>query len=515
MAIIAVLGLSPRTARAVPGDLLGTVTLPGNGGCNVTLTFTGVYVLTVQSGGCAGTTIGVYSPPPGGNGAATLVATKAVVDGIGNPVTISGLAWDPSRGKVWAAHNGDNAVYLVDIGNPAVSGNATATFQFSPNVSGFTLTDGLEWDPEEDTLWYSPDVSCDVFEFGLGTTHPLGALVSTVSPKNAGGEVDCRVSGIEVGAGNTLFIARNGEAEIRRVDKTTGAFISQFATTSGRVEDLSCDPVTYAPKEAILAKDAFSQLYEAFEVEPGTCPLDTVEVDLSVEKTDSPDPVTSGSAVTYTITVTNHGSDDATGVMLTDTLPAGVTFNSATPSQGSCMEAGGLVTCDLGSLANGASATVTITVTPFAVGTIVNTVSVTGNEDDPDPSNNTDTEETTVVPLAISIDIKPGSFPNSIKLTGNGVIPVAILTTPSFDAATVDPGSVCFGDAEDPSQRDCTEAHGTGHLVDVDGDGDLDLVLHFETAQTGIDSGDTQACLGGVTFGGVVIESCDSINPLP
>ena len=48
----------------------------------------------------------------------------------------------------------------------------------------------------------------------------------------------------------------------------------------------------------------------------------------------------------------------------------------------------------------------------------------------------------------------------------------------------------------------------------MDGDGDLDLLLHYETSQTGIDFGDTQVCLTGTTFDGRPIQGCDSIRTL-
>ena len=81
---------------------------------------------------------------------------------------------------------------------------------------------------------------------------------------------------------------------------------------------------------------------------------------------------------------------------VTDTLPASVAFESATPTQGSCMHAAGTVTCDLGDVAEQATATVTIVVTPQAVGTIVNQASVDSPQGDDNPADNSDTEQTVV-----------------------------------------------------------------------------------------------------------------------
>jgi uncharacterized repeat protein (TIGR01451 family) len=117
--------------------------------------------------------------------------------------------------------------------------------------------------------------------------------------------------------------------------------------------------------------------------------------DVSLTKTDSPDPVTVGSNLTYTITVRNGGPSTATGVTMTDALPAGVTFVSATPSQGNC-NGTATVTCNLGSLSNGGSAIVTIVVKPTAAGTITNTASVSAAETDPDLANNSSSQDTMV-----------------------------------------------------------------------------------------------------------------------
>ena len=115
------------------------------------------------------------------------------------------------------------------------------------------------------------------------------------------------------------------------------------------------------------------------------------------------------------------------------------------------------------------------------------------------------------LPIAVAIDILPGISPNVIKLSGKGLtVTVGLLSTPTFDARTATTSSLCFGDEGAPAQRDCTLAK-PAVVKDLDRDGDLDLSLVFDTAQTGIDAGDTQACLTGRVTSGRTITGCDAI----
>lgn len=102
----------------------------------------------------------------------------------------------------------------------------------------------------------------------------------------------------------------------------------------------------------------------------------------------------------------------------------------------------------------------------------------------------------------VKIDIKPGSYPNSINLKSNGTVPVALLTCCRFHAGLVDPDTVLFAGAEPVSWEMC----------DADYDGDQDLVFHFRNQDLDLDENSTQATLSGYTVYGAYFEGTDSVR---
>ncbi len=169
--------------------------------------------------------------------------------------------------------------------------------------------------------------------------------------------------------------------------------------------------------------------------------------DLGIAVTVSPDPATAGSNLTYTITVTNNGPGVATEVSVTDTLPSGVSFVSVTPSQGTCSGASTVI-CNLGTINNSATATVTLAVTATPGGTVGNTASVASASCDPATGNNSATAITTVnnlVPVlggispsgataggaAATLTVNGGNFVSTSTVNWNGAARATTFVSPT------------------------------------------------------------------------------------
>jgi parallel beta-helix repeat protein len=107
-----------------------------------------------------------------------------------------------------------------------------------------------------------------------------------------------------------------------------------------------------------------------------------------------------------------------------------------------------------------------------------------------------------VIGQFVIIDIKPGSYPNSINLKSKGNVPVAVLTTLDFNARTVNPSTVSFAGA---SPRRCS-------FEDVDKDGDVDMMFHFDTEMLELTQSSTSATLTANTYDGISIKGTDSVK---
>lgn len=206
------------------------------------------------------------------------------------------------------------------------------------------------------------------------------------------------------------------------------------------------------------------------------CATPAASADLSMVKSDSPDPVVQGQNLTYTLTVANAGPAAATQVVVNDSLPSGVSLISATPSQGSCTGTAE-VTCQLGTINAGQSATITIVVRVLAAGTLVNGASVTSAVADPDLSDNQDSTTTQALPdrdgdgVPDDTDNCPDTpNPGQQDSDGDGV-GNACDTGADSDSDTVpDVTDNCPLDPN-PSQVD-TDGDGIGDVCDTDDDAD-------------------------------------------
>ena len=217
-----------------------------------------------------------------------------------------------------------------------------------------------------------------------------------------------------------------------------------------------------------------------------------------------------GETYTYTLSYSNGNQFDVTGVTIIDTLPVELDYISNTG--GGIYNSGThKVTWNIGGLTAGESGSVTLTVkansNAILGGQIDNAATINANEPNTGPTTKHEYTDVCMVTL-VEIDIKPGSYPNSINPKSKGNVPVAILTTDDFDASNVDPATIVFLDAA-PIQW---------AMDDVDFDGDLDMILHFKTQELDfellVDEGDEYpyAYLTGETNDGQPMEGKDTVR---
>jgi uncharacterized repeat protein (TIGR01451 family) len=338
-----------------PGQSISYTLVVANAGpstatnIQVTDTPTNLSITSVSGGGCAALPCTIASLASGANVTINVTATITTAGAFDNAATVSATEPDPNPGN-----NTDNT------GNGGTAASA--------------------------------DVS-------------MVKTLTTAGPFTAGQSISY-----------TLVVANAGPSTATNVQVTdTPTNLSITSVSGGGCAALPCtiaslasgSNVTINVTATITAAGSFNNSATATATQPDPNPGNNTDnsgnggtagaasVDVGIVKTAPPSPVVD-IPFNYTLVVTNHGPITATGVVVTDPLPANFALVSATSTQGSCSGTT-TVTCNIGTMLNGASVTITIRGTPSVAGPMSNTATVTENEPDSQLSNNSSTVTVNVV----------------------------------------------------------------------------------------------------------------------
>ncbi len=210
---------------------------------------------------------------------------------------------------------------------------------------------------------YTATAATVVDSLPAGTLY-VGAAGSGWSCSQQAGVVTCTAPTLLFGTAPSVTVVVHAPE--------AAGYITNTATIDSATADPSPDDNVARVRTTVLA--------------PGTA-----LADLALTKTGGPDPAPLGAQLTYTLTVTNLGPDAATAVTVTDALPPGVVYGSATGPGWSCAQATGTVTCTRPGLALGAAPAIVVAATaPDSNATLLNGGTVSSQTFDPDASNNDD-----------------------------------------------------------------------------------------------------------------------------
>jgi uncharacterized repeat protein (TIGR01451 family) len=261
---------------------------------------------------------------------------------------------------------------------PTVRGARSATLRFTDNAGDSPQDLALSGSGVAPVAQLSV-TSIDFGNVEIGTTSAHRRLTIT----NTGD------------AGQSLFLSSE---TITGTDRTEFDVVSDTCVLNFIAAGSSCTiDLTFTPSAAGLRSATFTISDNAVN-SPQTVSLTgtgvTPTADLAVSISASPNPVKTGSKLTYTITIFNAGPSTALSILINDSLSSQSTFVSAKTSRGSCVTpvkgASGVVSCSLGSLASVASQPIQIEVTVIArKDSITNTVMVSAATSDPNLANNT------------------------------------------------------------------------------------------------------------------------------
>jgi uncharacterized repeat protein (TIGR01451 family) len=336
---IANLGGAVTLSRSLLGDNATLAT-----GATVAATGGGISSVggsvTLRSSTVSGNQVAVGSPASSGSargGAVGAVSSNPALTILGSTVTNNHAGDTPPAGTT---RQGDNlgGAFALTLASSIL---ADPVYSASCSIGGSTITD-QGYNLDEDGSCIASPVATDLTgDPGLGLLADNGGPTKTRAAANGSPVID-----------------------------------QGIATSSFSDDQRGVARPTDVPEVADAAGGDGSDI-GAFEYEPSA--------DLSVTQNHAPDPAYTGEVITYTVTVANSGPDSAHDTVLTDTLPDHTSFVSASPG---CDHSAGVVTCDLATVASGASPEFEIVVEADAPGTFSNVAEVLSTTPDGDATDN-------------------------------------------------------------------------------------------------------------------------------
>lgn len=325
------------------GNLTSATLTFDDGAGNVNTDTSGTIAVVINDNSCTAATASIYTIPSDVLGTVDQVLDVNPNVGVGS--TIGGWQWSYSTAGAtgpWSDFNNDTLTP-----NIIVNQNTWVKLTLNNGISSCLTSDVM-------FIQAIPRATA-----GTGTTGTYSVNSSTVT-------LSSLLTGADAGGTWTL------------VSGTPGAGSYNLAT--GTINPGTAGAGTYVFRYSVTGTSP--------------CPVSTADVtvvitastDLRVTKTASNLTPNFGSNITFLITAINNGLSPATGVSVTDLLPSGYTFVSATPSTGTYVSGTGIWT--IGAMANAATATLSIVATVKATGVYTNIATISGTENDPISSNN-------------------------------------------------------------------------------------------------------------------------------
>ena len=296
------------------------------------------------------------------------------------------------------------APWTWNVGNLAVGATATCKIIVSPNRAGTINntatvdTNQVDLNPTNDSdpsSVYVPSVDLMLEKSASpDAVAPGGQTVYTLVVRNLGPDDATGVTLSDSAPNGIRFVSV--AADQGSCQTTAGSLSCALGNlANGSATEVRVTAEVDSGARGTLVNSATTSADQR-ETNPNNnsdnAPVRVTEVDLVLSKSASTNDVEPGGQFFYTLIVRNDGPDDATGVTVTDSVPDGLRIFDVTPGQGTCLTPGNDVTCDLGDLPNGGSTQILVSaeVDPGARGTLENTASVSGNQAERDPTNNSD-----------------------------------------------------------------------------------------------------------------------------